>query len=58
MGDEVEIFRARIVALGLSHSAVDRMLGTPGYVNKLMNRKKRLGPKVTRGTARGAGAEA
>jgi antitoxin component HigA of HigAB toxin-antitoxin module len=46
MSDEVEIFRARIVSLGLSHSAVDRILGKAGYTNKVMNRKKRLGAKV------------
>jgi hypothetical protein len=47
MSDAVERFRVRIVELGLSHSAVDRILGTPGYTNKVMNRKKRLGPKMT-----------
>jgi hypothetical protein len=46
MSDKVEIFRARIVSLGLSHSAVDRILGKAGYTNKVMNRKKRLGAKV------------
>jgi hypothetical protein len=45
MSDKVEIFRARIVSLGLSHSAVDRILGKAGYTNKVMNRKKRLGAK-------------
>jgi hypothetical protein len=35
-----------MVELGLSHSAVDRILGKSGYTNKVMNRKKRLGPKV------------
>jgi hypothetical protein len=47
MSDTVERFRIRIVELGLSHSAVDRILGTAGYTNKVMNRKKRLGPKMT-----------
>ncbi|MFZ1968313.1 MAG: hypothetical protein WA832_03505 [Bradyrhizobium sp.] len=46
MSDKVEIFRARIVSLGLSHSAVDRILGKSGYTNKVMNRKKRLGSKI------------
>ena len=46
MSDKVEIFRARIVSLGLSHSAVDRILGKAGYTNKVMNGKKRLGAKV------------
>jgi hypothetical protein len=45
MSDKVEIFRARIISLGLSHSAVDRILGKAGYTNKVMNRKKRLGTK-------------
>jgi hypothetical protein len=47
MSDAVEIFRVRMVELGLSHSAVDRLLGKAGYTNKVMNRKKQLGPKVT-----------
>jgi len=47
MSDPVEIFRLRMVELGLSHSAVDRILGKSGYTNKVMNRKKRLGSKVT-----------
>jgi hypothetical protein len=46
MSDEVERFRMRMVELGLSHSAVDRILGKSGYTNKVMNRKKGLGPKV------------
>jgi antitoxin component HigA of HigAB toxin-antitoxin module len=46
MSDAVERFRARMVELGLSHSAVDRLLGKAGYTNKVMNRKKGLGPKV------------
>lgn len=46
MSDAVERFRVRMVELGLSHSAVDRILGKSGYTNKVMNRKKRLGPKV------------
>jgi hypothetical protein len=46
MSDKVEIFRARIVSLGLSHSAVDRILGKAGYTNKVMNGKKGLGAKV------------
>jgi hypothetical protein len=46
MSDAVEIFRVRMVDLGLSHSAVDRILGKSGYTNKVMNRKKRLGSKM------------
>lgn len=46
MTDAVEIFRLRIIELGLSHSAVDRILGKSGYTNKVMNRKKRLGSKM------------
>ena len=46
MADKVDIFRARIVSLGLSHSAVDRLLGKTAYINKVMNRRKRLGAKV------------
>ena len=45
MTEKVEIFRARIASLGLSHSAVDRILGKSGYTNKVMNGKKRLGSK-------------
>jgi hypothetical protein len=46
MSDAVERFRVRMVELGLSHSAVDRILGKAGYTNKVINRKKRLGAKV------------
>jgi hypothetical protein len=46
MSDKVGIIRARIFELGLSHSAVDRLLGKTGYTNKVMNGTKRLGAKV------------
>ena len=46
MSDKVEIIRARIVSLGLSHLAVDRLLGKVGYTNKVMNGKKHLGMKM------------
>ena len=46
MSDKVDIFRARILSLGLSHAAVDRILGKAGYTNKVMNGRKGLGPKV------------
>jgi hypothetical protein len=45
MSDKVDLLRARIFELGLSHCAVDRLTGKAGYTNKVMNRKKRLGPK-------------
>jgi len=45
MGDKVDKLRARAFELGLSHSAIDRLLGKAGYTNKVMNRNKRLGAK-------------
>jgi hypothetical protein len=42
--DWADVFRARIVDLGLSHFEVDQRAGLPdGYCNKILNGKKKPG---------------